>query len=86
MWSPRYLDGPAIPKDDHGESALLDEAVLISVVHHLTHIRNICAHHGRLWNKRFTVTMGPQFAGCPEARYEPRRRPTVYNSLAVMST
>lgn len=35
----------------------LDEKVLVSVAHHLTYVRNICAHHGRLWNKQFTVTM-----------------------------
>jgi len=35
----------------------LDERVLSSFAHHMSYIRNICAHHGRLWNKRFTVTM-----------------------------
>jgi len=34
-----------------------DERVLTSFAHHISHIRNICAHHGRLWNKRFTVKM-----------------------------
>ena len=28
----------------------LDESVLVSLAHHLTYVRNICAHHGRLWN------------------------------------
>ena len=35
----------------------LDESVLVSLAHHLTYIRNICAHHGRLWNKQVTVKM-----------------------------
>jgi len=35
----------------------LDEKALGSFAHHMSYIRNICAHHGRLWNKRFTVTM-----------------------------
>jgi abortive infection bacteriophage resistance protein len=35
----------------------LDEKIFISLLHHLTYVRNICAHHGRLWNKQFTVTM-----------------------------
>ncbi len=35
----------------------LDEKVLTSFAHHMSHVRNICAHHGRLWNKRFTVKM-----------------------------
>lgn len=35
----------------------LDESVLRSFMHHMTHIRNLCAHHSRVWNRRFTVTM-----------------------------
>lgn len=33
----------------------LDEKVLGSFLHHLTIIRNICAHHSVLWNKNLTV-------------------------------
>jgi len=33
----------------------LNPKELSSWLHHLTHIRNICAHHARLWNKRFTI-------------------------------
>lgn len=35
----------------------IDESVLRSFMHHLTHVRNLCAHHSRLWNRRFTFTM-----------------------------
>lgn len=35
----------------------VDEKILTSFAHHMSHVRNICAHHGRLWNKRFTVKM-----------------------------
>lgn len=35
----------------------LDEKVLTSFTHHMSHVRNICAHHGRLWNRRFTIKM-----------------------------
>jgi len=31
----------------------IDEVILTSFLHHLTIVRNICAHHGRLWNRRF---------------------------------
>lgn len=34
----------------------LDESVLESWLHHLTYIRNLCAHHSRLWNREFTIT------------------------------
>ncbi len=36
---------------------LLDETVLGSFMHHLTHVRNIVAHHSRLWNRSMTITM-----------------------------
>ena len=29
--------------------------LLDSVLHALTNVRNICAHHGRLWNRKFTT-------------------------------
>jgi abortive infection bacteriophage resistance protein len=35
----------------------IDEKVLSSFMHHLTHVRNLCAHHCRLWNRRLTFTM-----------------------------
>ena len=35
----------------------LDESILNSFVHHLNHVRNISAHHGRLWNRHLTITM-----------------------------
>lgn len=35
----------------------LDEKTLSSYFHSLTIIRNTCAHHGRLWNKRFTFAV-----------------------------
>ena len=34
----------------------MDETNLTSFLHHLCVIRNICAHHGRLWNRAFTFT------------------------------
>lgn len=35
----------------------IDNKVLESIMHHLTSLRNICAHHSRLWNRKFTVTL-----------------------------
>lgn len=32
----------------------LDEKVLGSLLHHLSTVRNLCAHHARLWNREFT--------------------------------
>jgi len=35
----------------------IDEKVMTSFCEHLTLIRNHCAHHARLWNRDFTITM-----------------------------
>jgi abortive infection bacteriophage resistance protein len=38
----------------------LDQRLIGSWLHHLTHIRNICAHHSRLWNREFVnIPMKP---------------------------
>lgn len=34
----------------------IDHEVLGSWLQHLTYVRNICAHHSRLWNRELTVT------------------------------
>ena len=33
------------------------EIVLKSFARHANFVRNICAHHSRLWNRQFTITM-----------------------------
>lgn len=35
----------------------IDEKFLGSFLHHLTTIRNCCAHHSRVWNRDYTVTL-----------------------------
>jgi len=35
----------------------LNELVLEGLMEHLTYIRNLCAHHSRLWNRRLTKIM-----------------------------
>lgn len=35
----------------------LSDKVLESFIEHLAYIRNVCAHHSRLWNRRMTKTM-----------------------------
>ena len=34
----------------------VDEGVLQSWLHHLSLVRNVCAHHSRLWNRDFSIT------------------------------
>jgi abortive infection bacteriophage resistance protein len=63
----------------------LDEKVLVSIAHHLTYIRNICAHHGRLWNKQFTVTMTvPNAPASLKLAMNAAATRKVYNTLAVL--
>ncbi|MCY4458888.1 MAG: Abi family protein [Albidovulum sp.] len=63
----------------------LDEKVLASIAHHTSHVRNIYAHHGRLWNKRFAVTMtAPKFpANLPVAMRGADAR-CLHNSLVML--
>jgi abortive infection bacteriophage resistance protein len=63
----------------------VDEKVLQSWLHHLSLVRNFCAHHSRLWNREFSVT--------PEV---PKKRPAnlagefrqpsrkIYNTLLII--
>lgn len=63
----------------------LDEKILISVAHHLTYVRNICAHHGRLWNKQFTVTLKlPNSPGALKLAMNPAANRKIYNTLVVL--
>ncbi len=33
----------------------IDASILVAFLYHLGHVRNICAHHGRIWNRRSVV-------------------------------
>jgi abortive infection bacteriophage resistance protein len=35
----------------------LDEKILVSFLHQINTVRNTCAHHSRLWNRKFTMQM-----------------------------
>ena len=67
----------------------LDQSVLASALQHLTAVRNICAHHERLWNVTLNtglriparVTARPENAGA----FNQRNRRKVYNAI-VMTT
>lgn len=64
----------------------LDEKVLTSAAHHLTYVRNICAHHGRLWNKQFTVTMiMPSAPSALKLAMNPAAERKIYNTLAMLA-
>ena len=66
----------------------LDEVVVRAFAHHLTHIRNICAHHGRVWNRKFTLIMTlpkrPQNLSDQFNRDKVEER-KIYNTLVMLS-
>ena len=35
----------------------IDELLLVTIIHHFSVIRNICAHHARLWNRELVVPL-----------------------------
>ncbi|MBY5517843.1 Abi family protein [Rhizobium leguminosarum] len=63
----------------------LDETVLVSLAHHLTYVRNICAHHGRLWNKQITVKMiVPKSPASLKLAMNQNVQGRLYNTVAVL--
>jgi abortive infection bacteriophage resistance protein len=62
-----------------------DSAALGRWLNHIRHVRNLCAHHYRLWNQNFDVVIG-DITGIPELaelKGKPSRR--VYGTIAVLS-
>ncbi|MEI9928252.1 MAG: Abi family protein [Sphingomonas sp.] len=62
----------------------LNERIFTSFLHHLATVRNVCAHHGRLWNRRLTVTASLP-SGPPElaAAMNAGAQRQIYNTLAL---
>jgi abortive infection bacteriophage resistance protein len=60
---------------------------LKSLLEHTVYLRNLCAHHSRLWNRRFTITMAlptsrPVYL-IPNFHRDADRR--LYNSLVMLT-
>lgn len=63
-----------------------DEAVICPFMHHLSYVRNICAHQGRLWNRRLTVKMQiPRHIGKRVAMFNRKQPEKIYNTLVMIS-
>ena len=63
----------------------IDERIFVAFVHQLTVVRNICAHHNRLWNRQLDVGFAlpekqPIALAAAMNRTMPRR---IYNSFAM---
>ncbi len=63
----------------------IDEQVLCSFAHHLSYVRNLCAHHARLYNRAFTLTVKlPQRPAALAASLNPHAPRQLYNTLTLM--
>jgi abortive infection bacteriophage resistance protein len=66
----------------------LDELVFKSFVHHLAYVRNLCAHHARLWNRKFVITpkLPKKIPGSYLSQFNSNRigRKQIFNTLLVM--
>ena len=51
IWSLERTDSNNISKDCFG----IDEKILSSWIHTLVYIRNLCAHHSRVWNRTLAI-------------------------------
>ncbi|SCK11636.1 Abi family protein [Vogesella sp. LIG4] len=65
----------------------LDERVLVSFAHHLTVVRNHCAHHGRVWNRRFALRFTPPQKKPKDiaATFNPNETQLLYNTLTMLA-
>jgi len=65
----------------------LDEANLTSFLHHLTVVRNHCAHHARIWNREFTFLWKLPRKKPPTLHhnFNPDDGRKIYNTLVMLA-
>ena len=70
------------------KSYQIDYAVLVSFIEHLTYLRNLCAHHSRIWNRQLTKTMKIPFSKpawlINNFNQNSSGMRTIYNSLVML--
>jgi abortive infection bacteriophage resistance protein len=85
----RWLKNIRAPRDRQSIADVygIDERVLVSFAHHLTIVRNHCAHHGRVWNRKLSLKMlvpAKKPLGLAEA-FNPSADRYVYNTLTMLA-
>lgn len=59
---------------------------LKSLLEHAAYVRNLCAHHSRVWNRRFTITLAlPRHPQLVIESLHPSEDRRVYNTLVVLA-
>lgn len=85
----RWLKNLARPQDRQhiADHYGLDERVLISFAHHLTVVGNHCAHHGRVWNRRFALrfTLPTKKPERIASAFNPDEPQLIYNTLTMLA-
>lgn len=62
----------------------LDEKILSSFLHHLTTVRNVAAHHSRLWNRKFTIDFVlPNHPSELNQKFNQISKKYIYNTLIM---
>lgn len=82
----RWLQNLNLPKDCQliANAYKIDEKILISFLHHLSLVRNHCAHHGRLWNRKFSLKMRlPYKPAHLQASLDPKEDHRLFNTLSL---
>lgn len=78
--------GPNADRKAIARKSGLGEPVYMSFIHHLATVRNICAHHNRMWNRQFAVTMTiPTRPAELSSSLTSASPAQVYNTLTVMA-
>ncbi|MEO8102705.1 MAG: Abi family protein [Betaproteobacteria bacterium] len=63
-----------------------DEVVVCAFAHHLATVRNLCAHHSRVWNRKFTIRMKlPMRPVAVAACFNPAQDQRIYNTLLMLA-
>jgi len=78
------LDAPS-DRNALAKNYAIDETLLIPALHHLVHIRNICAHHGRLWNQSLTRRLLLPKHGLLKQALNHSIRNKIYNTLCCIA-
>jgi len=64
----------------------VDESVLRAFAHHLAVVRNLCAHHSRVWNRKFTIRMKlPRHPADMANWFNAAEDRKVYNTLLMLA-
>lgn len=63
-----------------------DEVVVCAFAHHLATVRNLCAHHSRVWNRKFTIRMKlPRHPSQVTPWFNAQEDHKVYNTLLMLA-